>query len=74
MFLNVYAPPNAQDLPVMIWIHGGGYGLGDATTEDPSGMINDNDKGFIAVSMQYRVSFTLDRAKYPCCTQPFVSQ
>lgn len=28
LYLNVYAPPNAKDLPVMFWIHGGGNTIG----------------------------------------------
>ncbi|KAF6782560.1 Lipase 4-like protein 4, partial [Colletotrichum musicola] len=29
LFLNVWAPEGAKGLPVMVWIHGGGYGFGD---------------------------------------------
>ena len=25
LYLNVYAPYGAQDLPVFVWIHGGGW-------------------------------------------------
>jgi carboxylesterase type B len=56
LFLNVYAPPNAKNLPVIVWIHGGGYGYGDGT-QDMTEIINANEKGFIAVTIQYRVSF-----------------
>ena len=43
---------------MLIWIHGGGYGLnqGDA---DFSSLINDAKNTFIAVVIQYRVSGTL---------------
>jgi carboxylesterase type B len=27
--LDIYAPPNAKDLPVVFWIHGGGWQAGD---------------------------------------------
>ncbi|OAG13110.1 alpha/beta-hydrolase [Paraphaeosphaeria sporulosa] len=56
LFLNVYAPsgPRAKKLPVLMWIHGGGYGWGDGRT-DMSAMINDNDNAFIGVSIQYRL-------------------
>jgi carboxylesterase type B len=54
LFLNVYAPHNATALPVLVWIHGGGYGVGDGR-EDMSRLINANDNGFIGVSIQYRV-------------------
>ncbi|KAJ5964880.1 CAZyme family CE10 [Penicillium vulpinum] len=54
LFLNVYAPPGAKDLPILLWIHGGGDGLFGAFY-DPSELINTNDKGFIAVMIQYRL-------------------
>ncbi|KAJ5519882.1 CAZyme family CE10 [Penicillium fimorum] len=54
LFLNVYAPPGAKDLPVLLWIHGGGYGLFGAVY-DPSELISTNDNGFISVMIQYRL-------------------
>ncbi|KAJ5719637.1 CAZyme family CE10 [Penicillium malachiteum] len=54
LFLNVYAPPNAKGLPVLLWIHGGGYGVFGAEY-DPSEWINTNSNGFIAVMIQYRL-------------------
>jgi carboxylesterase type B len=55
LFLNVYAPKDASGLPVLVHIHGGGYGVGDGR-QDLSKLINANDNSFIAVSIQYRVS------------------
>ncbi|KAF1956825.1 alpha/beta-hydrolase [Byssothecium circinans] len=54
LFLNVYAPQNASGLPVLVWIHGGGYGFGDGT-QDMSTIINANDGSFVAVTIQYRL-------------------
>ncbi|KAI2732771.1 hypothetical protein CBS147332_1910 [Penicillium roqueforti] len=54
LFLNLYAPPGAKDLPVLLWIHGGGYGLFGAEY-DPSEWIATNENGFIAVMIQYRL-------------------
>jgi carboxylesterase type B len=54
LFLNVYAPAGARNLPVLVWIHGGGYGFGDGT-QDMTEIINANNKGFIVVSIQYRL-------------------
>ncbi|KAK3987546.1 putative lipase [Cladorrhinum sp. PSN332] len=54
LFLNVQAPAGASGLPVIVWIHGGGYGLGDAS-QDLSLLINENGKSFIGVSIQYRI-------------------
>jgi acetyl esterase/lipase len=30
--LDVYTPPNAKNLPVVFWIHGGGWQTGDKTS------------------------------------------
>ncbi|CAD6567870.1 MAG: hypothetical protein ASARMPRED_001172 [Alectoria sarmentosa] len=54
LFLNVYAPPQAKNLPVLFWIHGGGYGVFGAVY-DPSQLMNTNDNGFISVIIQYRL-------------------
>lgn len=58
LFLNVNAPSDARNLPVLVWIHGGGYGLGDGT-QDMSEIIAANRNGFVAVTIQYRVSLVL---------------
>lgn len=54
LFLNVYAPTNASELPVLVYIHGGGYGAGNGST-DLSELINTNNNSFIGVVIQYRV-------------------
>ena len=54
LFLSVYAPPNATNLPVLVWIHGGGYGSGQGN-QDMSAIINANNNNFVAVAVQYRV-------------------
>lgn len=41
----------------MIYIHGGGYGAGNAQV-DLSSIINTNGNSFVAVAIQYRVSFS----------------
>ncbi|KAJ9603643.1 hypothetical protein H2200_011829 [Cladophialophora chaetospira] len=57
LFLNVYAPANASSssLPVLVWIHGGGYGGGNGR-QDLSTIINANNNGFIGVAIQYRLA------------------
>ncbi|PGH18991.1 hypothetical protein AJ79_00024 [Helicocarpus griseus UAMH5409] len=60
LFLNVYAPPPSCEsaekslLPVLVWIHGGGYGFGDGR-QDMSEIINDGGRGFVVVAVQYRL-------------------
>jgi arylformamidase len=51
--LDVYAPENAKDLPVVFWIHGGGWQVGDKTSvhAKPKAFV---DKGYVFVSTNYR--------------------
>ncbi len=52
--LDVYSPPNAKDLPVVFWIHGGGWQTGDKSDVQikPKAFM---DKGFVFVSTNYRL-------------------
>ncbi|UAW96947.1 carboxylesterase family protein [Halopseudomonas nanhaiensis] len=53
LFLNVYAPADAEDLPVMIWIHGGAFVFGDGGGEyDPTRLV---EKDVIVVTLNYRL-------------------
>ncbi|RFU29022.1 hypothetical protein B7463_g7304, partial [Scytalidium lignicola] len=57
LYLNVYSPENAtadSKLPVLVWIHGGGYGGGNGR-QDLSAIIEANNHGFVGVSIQYRL-------------------
>ncbi len=51
LFLSVYAPPESQNLPVLVFIHGGGYGLGQGS-QDLSMIINANNQSFIGVAIR----------------------
>lgn len=55
LYLNVYAPANAvgQDLPVMMWIHGGSNTWGRAEQYNPSRLVA--DENVIVVVAQYRL-------------------
>ena len=52
--LDVYAPPKAKNLPVVFWIHGGGWQTGDKSSVQvkPKAFM---DKGFVFVSTNYRL-------------------
>lgn len=61
LYLNVYASAslasgstNSTGLPVLVSIHGGGYGEGSGQ-QDMSAFVNANDNDLIAVTIQYRV-------------------
>jgi arylformamidase len=59
--LDVYAPAGAKNLPVVFWIHGGGWQTGDKTRVQikPKVFV---DKGFVFVSTNYRLLPNVDMA------------
>jgi len=54
LFLSVYAPAAAKDLPVFVWIHGGGYGGGQGN-QDVGNISMINHNSFVSVVLQYRL-------------------
>lgn len=52
--LDIYAPPGAKNLPVLFWIHGGGWQSGDKTSvkTKPEWFLK---KGFVMVSINHRL-------------------
>lgn len=59
--LDVYAPRGAKNLPVVFWIHGGGWQTGDKSEVaiKPRAF---NEKGFVFVSTNYRMLPDVDMA------------
>lgn len=59
--LDVYAPAGAKNLPVVFWIHGGGWQGGDKSDvkDKPRAFM---DKGFVFVSTNYRLLPAVDMA------------
>lgn len=52
--LDVYAPTSGKDMPVMVWIHGGAWKIGDKhRVEQKPEMFN--KLGFVFVSINYRL-------------------
>ena len=50
---DVYVPAEGKNLPVVVWIHGGGWHRGDKSKwTRPQAMV---DKGFVFVSINYRL-------------------
>jgi para-nitrobenzyl esterase len=56
LFLNVFTPASAgsssSGLPVMVWIHGGGYVSGDASSFLPNRLVA---RGVVVVTVNYRL-------------------
>lgn len=53
--LNITAPRNADNLPVMVWFHGGGFGILTANTplyNNPTGLPS---RGVVQVSVNHRL-------------------
>ncbi|XP_070686336.1 cocaine esterase [Pempheris klunzingeri] len=58
LYLNIYTPANRArnaKLPVMVWIHGGGFTLGSASSYDGSALAAYQD--VVVVLIQYRLGF-----------------
>ncbi|KAJ6572000.1 Alpha/Beta hydrolase protein [Mycena capillaripes] len=60
LFLNVYYPSDAvgapaKGLPVIVFIHGGGYLAGHASATDGADLINQSNRGLVVVIIQYRL-------------------
>lgn len=53
--------PNCKLAPVLVWIYGGGYTMGDKSESDASGLVHRSTvsgDGIVYVAMNYRVSLT----------------
>ena len=59
--LDVYSPPKAKNLPVVFWIHGGGWQAGDKTDVQIKPQVF-MDAGFVFVSTNYRLLPSVDMA------------
>lgn len=60
LFVNVWRPaaaaaPNGTALPVMVWIHGGGFCGGAASNKFYNGSTLARDGGVVVVSLNYRL-------------------
>ncbi len=54
--LDVHAPADACDLPVWIWVHGGGYRTGDKANQVADKVRLAREQGWILVSVNYRLT------------------
>jgi acetyl esterase/lipase len=57
--LDVYSPKDAKDLPVVFWIHGGGWQTGDKKDVQIKPKVF-TEKGFVFVSTNYRLLPSVD--------------
>lgn len=52
LYLNVFTPTTAGPHPVMVWIHGGAFYVGQSDEYDPTPLIN---QGIVVVTINYRL-------------------
>lgn len=52
--LDIYSPANAKNLPVVFWIHGGGWQAGDKSDVQIKPKVF-SERGFVFVSTNYRL-------------------
>lgn len=57
--LDVYAPVGAKDLPVVFWVHGGGWQGGDKVNVQLKPKVF-NERGFVFVAMNHRLLPTVE--------------
>ncbi len=54
--LDIHAPGDAHNAPVVMWVHGGGYAIGDKANQVTDKITLFNGQGWILVSVNYRLS------------------
>ncbi|MFE7316559.1 carboxylesterase/lipase family protein [Streptomyces sp. NPDC057555] len=55
LYLNVTAPADARQAPVVVWVHGGGYSTGSGFDMVGDGVAFARDHGAVVVSFNYRL-------------------
>ncbi|KAJ7051977.1 Alpha/Beta hydrolase protein [Mycena amicta] len=55
LFLNDAAGTPPKDLPVLVWIHGGGYLAGQASAYNGDDILNQSNRNLVVVIIQYRL-------------------
>ena len=55
LYLTVTAPAGAAHRPVLFWIHGGGYEMGDGTRQAGDGAAFARSHGLVVVTFNYRL-------------------
>lgn len=55
LYLNVWSPEKAKKLPVMVWIHGGGFHIGSSVQNAYEGTVLAAEGEVVVVSVNYRL-------------------
>jgi acetyl esterase len=68
--VRVYWPSAEEALPVLVWLHGGGWVIGNLDTHDQLCRLLCDGSGAIVVSVDYRLA---PEAKFPCAVEDCVA-
>jgi acetyl esterase/lipase len=60
LVMDLYVPASDNPVPVVVWVHGGGWMGGD---KEPTPAVDLTHDGYAAASVQYRLS---NEAQIPC--------
>jgi len=71
LYLNVYAPSQAEKAPIMVWLHGGGFAVGAGHLGSFNGTSNAK-QGVVTVSINYRLG-SLGGFAHPALTKEAAS-
>ena len=65
--VDVYPPKTGCPAPVVVWVHGGGWQIGDKSNQMTDKVQLLNDLGYVVVSVNYRLTdpSTSDPVQYP---------
>src|SRR5690554_5807645 len=55
LYLNVTAPKDAEDLPVMVWFHGGSFAILSANSNQYNNPAGPTDRGVVLVTVNHRL-------------------
>jgi acetyl esterase len=68
--VRIYSPSADVGLPVLVWLHGGGWVIGNLDTHDPMCRRMCASSGAIVVAVDYRLA---PEAKFPCAVDDCVA-
>jgi acetyl esterase len=68
--VRIYRPSGAETLPVVMWLHGGGWVIGSLDSHDQLCRLLCDESGAIVVSVEYRLA---PEAKFPAAVDDAVA-
>ncbi|MEM9454915.1 MAG: carboxylesterase family protein [Myxococcota bacterium] len=65
LFLNVYTPSRrSEDMPVLVWIHGGAFTSGSGNDYDPKAIVAEEDVVVVTINYRLNIFGFIDLARF----------